>query len=1036
MPFRYRLALDLGPTSLGWAVFRLSPENKPTAVVLSGARIFSDGRNPKDGVSLAVARRQARAMRRRRDRMLKRKGKLIAALIQYGFFPENIEQRKALEGVDPYKLRAEGLDRALTPHEFGRALFHINQRRGFKSNRKTDKLENDSSVMKSAISGVRRAINQDGCRTVGEWLYRRAQAGQTVRARFRTEKSMAESGKTKLEKSYDLYIDRAMIEEEFDALWARQNELNPGAFHEKARIELRDILLFQRRLRPVDPGRCTFYPDEKRAPLALPSVQRFRMYQELNHLRWLDDSLREVSLTPAQRDAMAQVLEKSPRKTFQQLRSAASLGGEATFSVEDPKRQELKGNATSAIMLKKQYFGKRWDQFDEALQDEIVTQLISEENESTLVAWLQVRTGVNIEQAEVIANASLPDGYGSLSLKAVRQILPALRENVCTYDKAVIAAGIDHHSHMGARATGEVLPNLPYYGKVLERHVGFGTGRLEDPEEQRFGRISNPTVHIGLNQVRVVVNELIRRYGHPSQVVVELARDLKQTREQKRETVRKQAENQNRNKRYRLEIAEVLGISEDRVKRALIEKRILWEELSFDPAVRCCPYSGVQISLKMLLGDEVEIEHILPFSQTLDDSLNNKTVALRQANRVKGNRTPWEAFGRQEVAGFKYEDILKRAQDMPQRKRYRFAPDGLEHWLKNDKGFLDRALNDTRYLSRVAKEYLEWICPQDIWVVPGQLTAMLRRLFGLNDPDILGWQGQKNRHDHRHHAIDACVIGVTDRSLLQKMSDTSGRAREQMQPRLLSDLQLPWPTYRDHVRRAVGRVWVSHKPDHSYERAMHNDTAYGLLSDGYVRVRKEVDGVRERVVEKLAVIPFASAKAGARHGFTEDGSPRPYKGYKGDSNYCIEIVGTEDSGKWQGEVISTYQAYQVVRELGREAGWKRLRNPNSGLSGRSLVMRLMINDVVRLEENGVLRTCRIANIKGSGRVVFADIHEANVDARDRDKNDPFVYSSKRAEPLRKAKARRITISSAGRLSDPGFSPSTFDAGTCNDRADR
>ncbi|MDN5843001.1 MAG: type II CRISPR RNA-guided endonuclease Cas9, partial [Alcaligenaceae bacterium] len=869
--------------------------------------------------------------------MLKRKDKLIAALIRYDFFPRDVEQRKALERLDPYRLRAEGLDRALALHEFGRALFHLNQRRGFKSNRKTDKRENDSSVMKSAISGVRRAIDQDGCRTVGEWLYRRSQTGHTVRARFRTERSIAESGKTKLEKSYDLYIDRAMIEEEFDALWARQSELNPSAFYEEARIELRDILLFQRRLRPVDPGRCTFYPDEKRAPLALPSVQRFRMYQELNHLRWLDDSLREVGLTLAQRDAMAQALEKNSRRTFQQLRSVADLGSDAIFSVEDLKRKELKGNATSAILLKKLFFGKRWDQFDEALQDEIVMQLISEENESALVTWLQSHTGVDAEQAEAIANVSLPDGYGRLSLKAVRQILPALREDVHTYDKAVIAAGIDHHSHMGARATGEVLPNLPYYGKVLERHVGFGSGKPEDPEEQRLGRISNPTVHIGLNQVRIVVNELIGRYGHPSQVVVELARDLKQTWEQKRETVRKQAENQKRNERYRQEIAEVLGISEERVKRDLIEKRILWEELSFDPAVRCCPYSGVQISLKMLLGDEVEIEHILPFSQTLDDSLNNKTVALRQANRVKGNRTPWEAFGRQEAAGFKYEDILKRAQDMPQRKRYRFAPDGLDHWLKNDKGFLDRALNDTRYLSRLAKEYLEWICPQDIWVVPGQLTSMLRRLFGLNDPDILGWQGQKNRHDHRHHAIDACVIGVTDRSLLQMMSDTSERAREQMQRRLLKDLPLPWPSYREHVKRAVSCAWVSHKPDHSYERAMHNDTAYGLQPDGYVRVRKEVDGVRERMVEKLAVIPFASAKAGARHGFAEDGSPRPYKGYKGDSNYCIEIVRNKASGKWQGEVISTYQAYQVIRELGPKAGWNRLRGRDYGLSGGSLV---------------------------------------------------------------------------------------------------
>jgi CRISPR-associated endonuclease Csn1 len=170
------------------------------------------------------------------------------------------------------------------------------------------------------------------------------------------------------------------------------------------------------------------------------------------------------------------------------------------------------------------------------------------------------------------------------------------------------------------------------------------------------------------------------------------------------------------------------------------------------------------------------------------------------------------------------------------------------------------------------------------------------------------------------------------------------------------------------------------------------------------------------------VIPIASAKAATRHGVLPDGSPRPYKGYKGDSNYCIEIVRDEDSGKWVGEVISTYQAYQTIREYGLAEGWRRLRNPSRGFSGRSLVMRLMIDDTVRLEHNAELRTWRVATISGNGQIFFADIHEANVDARNRDKNDPFKYVSKMAGSLKKANARRVTISPVGKLSDPGFSP--------------
>jgi CRISPR-associated endonuclease Csn1 len=155
----------------------------------------------------------------------------------------------------------------------------------------------------------------------------------------------------------------------------------------------------------------------------------------------------------------------------------------------------------------------------------------------------------------------------------------------------------------------------------------------------------------------------------------------------------------------------------------------------------------------------VEIEHILPFSQTLDDSLNNKTVSMRQANRIKGNRTPWEARHDFEAQGWHYPSILARAENMAKNKRYRFGEDGLEKWL-DGKDFAARALNDTRHLSKVAFEYLKLICP-NTRVIPGKMTSKLAYHFGLYR--ILHPEGrnEKNRNDHRHHAVDACVIAVT-----------------------------------------------------------------------------------------------------------------------------------------------------------------------------------------------------------------------------------------------------------------------------------
>src|SRR3546814_379304 len=203
-----------------------------------------------------------------------------------------------------------------------------------------------------------------------------------------------------------------------------------------------------------------------------------------------DLQLREQCLSIKQRDAVVRALDQNAKRSFQQIRTLLGMGGGATFNIEDAKRQELKGNATNVTLSRKQHFGPDWYAFSLQRQDDIVNRLLTEEDESVLIAWLQKETGIDENRAKVVANASLVDGYASLSRKAIDLILPQLQSEVRTYDVAVQAAGFAHHSNMGARAAGEILPELPYYGKVLQRYVGFGTGVVTDTEEQRNGRIA------------------------------------------------------------------------------------------------------------------------------------------------------------------------------------------------------------------------------------------------------------------------------------------------------------------------------------------------------------------------------------------------------------------------------------------------------------------------------------------------------------------------------------------------------------------
>jgi CRISPR-associated endonuclease Csn1 len=1059
---RYRLALDIGTTSIGWCLVRIDDATppRPTAIIRAGVRLFNDGREPargkgEVGTSLAVTRRVARQMRRRRDRMLRRKARIIDALVKLGFWPGDEGQRKALTSLDPYELRRKGLDHALTPAEFGRVLFHLNQRRGFLSNRKTDRKDNESGLLKSAIKKLREQLVADGARTVGEWLARRHDQRASVRARLR--------GKSVRDKAYDLYVDRAMTAHEFDALWTSQFRYDPAMYADEKRDVLRRELLHQRNLRPVKPGRCTLMPGEERAPLALPSVQRFRIYQELNNLRLLT-RLSESTLALAQRDELLPLLEKD-KVTFVRMRKVLGLPVGTRFNLEDNKRSWLNGNATGRILSDAERFGARWFDFDEELQDIIVDKLLSEPDEAQLVAWLMDTTAIDEAAAERIANATLPEGFGNLSRAAIALVLPQLRADVVTFDKAVERAGLGSHSALSqSEQTGEIFGALPYYGEALQRHVGFADphAKEDDLPEKRFGRIANPTVHIGLNELRKVVNRLIERYGHPSEVVVEVARELKQGQRQRQAEQERQALRQNENDDYREKIRSLPGMGSRSVSAADVRRMRLWVELNpQDVANRRCPYSGEQIGIATLFSNEVEIEHILPFSMTLDDSLNNQTVALRRANRDKGNRTPHEAFGHS-PAGYDYDAIVERASLMPKDKAKRFAADGYQRWLKEDKDFLARALTDTAYLSRVAKEYLSLVCPPNrVRVIPGRLTSMLRGKFGLNN--ILGLQGEKNRNDHRHHAVDAAVIGVTDQGLLQRFAQASAAARGNHLDRLVESMPLPWPTYREHVARAIDHIIVSHRPDHGHEGALHNDTAYGLRGNGMVSHRVMLDGFksaadierktfadsqlqarilertaglagkefaarletfqhetgvrRVQLLEKLSVIEMSDERAAARHGVDDAGKALAYKGYKGDSNHCIEIWRAED-GKWQSDVISTFEAHRIARQ----SGTNRLHDPRRAQKGQSLVMRLMLNDTVRLVIEQREVAFRVAKVSGNGQVFLAPLAEANVDARNRESTDDFKYVSKMAGSLKSAQARQVTVNEIGDLRDLGFKP--------------
>ena len=205
--------------------------------------------------------------------------------------------------------------------------------------------------------------------------------------------------------------------------------------------------------------------------------------------------------------------------------------------------------------------------------------------------------------------------------------------------------------HSDLRPEGDPgLSVLPRYNELsaLQHMIGTGSGNPDDPPDIRFGRISNPTVHIALGQFRRVINALIARHGKPAQVVIETTRDMAKSVRELKEIDSYIRRNTKRNDDWRAELEKANLIAPGARGGDRFLRMRLWEELGNTPADRLCPYFGRPIALHQLHSDEVEIDHILPFEDTFDDGPANKTVCFRAANRIKGKRAPSDAWSEDE----------------------------------------------------------------------------------------------------------------------------------------------------------------------------------------------------------------------------------------------------------------------------------------------------------------------------------------------------------------------------------------------------
>jgi CRISPR-associated endonuclease Csn1 len=760
---RYTLGLDLGTSSIGWAIVADEPNGEGGNIV-AGSRVFPEGVDRETSgleKSKNEARRDARGMRRQHDRKARRKKKLAIVLRDNGLLPKKESDMKEILALNPYQLRRKGLDEDLSLFEFGCALFHLNQRRGFKSNRKEQKKED--GVVYEGINALREQMEQAGSRTLGEHF-----CGKGPNGRIRNH-----------------YLLRAMVEEEFNLLWARQSQAQPEVLTEDKREEIREAIFYQRPLKPSDDkvGMCSLEPEERRCPRASWYAQRFRVLQEVNNIRVLVRGGSERVLSnDSPSDERGRVLTELGAKKelkIEKLHDLLDLRHSESVNVDQSKRTKILGNSAEAGL--RRVFKKRFDEDPAFYINEVYESLIEDEEEVfTQKARCQWSFSEETIQDLFKLASDQPKGYMNFSKKAVQKLLPYLEAG------DHLPAAIEKAGYKDDGAA-ELLDRLPLPAEVLPN-------------------LTNPIVRKALYEVRRVVNAIVREYGKPERIVVELARDTKGSAKERNEQL-----NENRRRERRREEIREKIISQGLANPSSTDilKQELWEECG-----GTCPFTGRCIGFDALFRTgEVQIEHILPYSRSLDDSKANKTLCYADENKRKGNQTPFEVYSRDPS---RWEELQVRLAKlkMPYTKRRKFTQKQI-----NLDECISRQLNDTRYISRQVRTYLKCLV-EKVDVTRGQVTAELRWRWGLDS--ILNPDGDfKNRDDHRHHAIDAVVCALTTHSHLQTLSRKYQFKNEgQAYP-------LPWESFREEVKEVVENIIVSHRATRKISGALHEETNYG-----------------------------------------------------------------------------------------------------------------------------------------------------------------------------------------------------------------
>lgn len=727
---KYSLGLDIGTTSVGWAVINEDVKR----IEDLGVRIFDTPENPKNGESLATPRRVKRSSRRRINRRRQRLNYLKEFFVENNILTldeiTNILNPAKNPKINPYEARNKGIHEQLSNEELFVAIYHIAKRRGYKSNRKKiEESDKESGKILQAIKHNKDFLTK--YETIGSALY--------------SDTNFSAHKRNKAD-SYSNSFIREDFEHEALKILQKQNwpeRQIQKLFHDPSK-KYRGIFdqrpFMTEELIAKMRGNCPLEPGEKRAWKASYTFELFRLAEDLSHLKYNNGN----ELTLKQIQAVIDEAKRIQSIKYKKVREVIGFK-----NAEDFKFDYIRGKH------EKTYDEEEKHEFCNLKYYHAVRKSVTPEEfvelEHDIDAFDQIGYILTVNKDDANINAALKkmplcaesidnlmslnfSGFAHLSIKALRKLTPHLL-NGKTYDKAVEA---EYPGEFKAKLSGDksLLPPLT---------------------EEQENQITNPVAKRAINQTRKVINAIIKKHGAPYQIKIECANELAKTFRDRMDIKKRQDENNAANN-ARVEKLKELGITNP-TGQQIIKYKLYEEQLCK------CQYCGKSLGPEIFLDDKLtEVDHIIPFSRCGNDGLANKALVCAACNQEKKNLTPFEKWGNDDNRWKTISDLAQGTNiNFKKRDRILAQKPPKEEWNK-------RALNDTRYIMKFMAQYIrknlefnkEYEAKQRVILPTGSITSYLRKMYHL---------GRKDRElNNCHHAVDACVIATVSQGQIQKFA--------------------------------------------------------------------------------------------------------------------------------------------------------------------------------------------------------------------------------------------------------------------------